>query len=59
MRDELFDRDFQNGRADLFDGVDRLVKQVADGLAILQRRQWDAPWKHEGRQRRTKKTGIA
>lgn len=59
MRDELFDRDFQHGRADLFDGIERLVKQVSDGLAVLQRRQWDAPWKHERRQRPSKKTGIA
>ena len=59
MRDEIFDRDFQDGRADLFDGIDRLVKNIGDGLALLQRKQWDAPWKHERAGRAGKKTGIA
>jgi len=45
MRDELFDRDYQAGRAALHDGLDRFVKQVADALAELHRIQWAAPWK--------------
>ncbi|WP_205480452.1 hypothetical protein [Sphingomonas arenae] len=57
MRDELFDRDFQAGRADLFAGVDRLVHSVALAFEYLHQRQWDAPWKHD--RRRSKKAGVA
>ena len=56
MRDELFDRDFQHGRADLFAGMDRLFHSLGAGLAHLHRRQWDAPWKSE---RDRKRTGVA
>lgn len=56
MRDELFDRDFQAGRADLFAGIDRLVHSIADGLRLLHRKQWDAPWKRTAVRKRT---GIA
>jgi hypothetical protein len=56
MRDELFDRDFQAARADFFAGIERLAKLVADGLRLLHRKQWDAPWKKAGGR---KQTGIA
>ncbi len=48
MIDEIFDRQFQSGRADLFDGIDRgvsrLAKSLISGFATLQRIQFDAPW---------------
>jgi acetaldehyde dehydrogenase (acetylating) len=48
MVDEIFDRQFQAGRADLFDGIERAVARVAktvvSGFATLQRIQFDAPW---------------
>ena len=51
MVDEIFDRQFQAGRADLFDGIDRglarLAKSIAAGLAALHRIQFDAPWASE------------
>ncbi len=56
MRDELFDRDFQAGRADLFAGIERLGQLVTDGLRSLHRKQWDAPWKKTAG---PKRTGIA
>lgn len=48
MVDEIFDRQFQAGRADLFAGIERgigrLARSVATGFATLQRIQFDAPW---------------
>jgi hypothetical protein len=48
MVDEIFDRQFQAGRADLFNGIERgvarLAKSVTTGFATLQRIQFDAPW---------------
>jgi hypothetical protein len=44
MRDELFDRDYQNGRADLHKGVDELVRLAAGAFQLLHRIEWSAPW---------------
>lgn len=59
MRDELYDRDYQNGRAELHDGVDRLLARLADGLrvtfAAIHRTEWSAPWKAPSKDR----TGVA
>ena len=48
MVDELYDRQFQAGRADLFNGMERgvarLAQTVVSGFATLQRIQFDAPW---------------
>jgi hypothetical protein len=48
MVDEIFDRQFQAGRADLFNGIERgvarLAKSVTTGFAALHRIQFDAPW---------------
>ncbi len=53
MIDEIFDRQYQSGRKELHDGIDRLVKQVGRGLAdtfkTIQRVQFDAPWAKDGR----------
>lgn len=48
MRDELYDRDYQAGRNELHDGIDRLVRRVADFLRVtfeaMHRVEWSAPW---------------
>ena len=48
MRDELFDRDYQAGRAELNAGIDRAIagvrRSLSDSLKVLHRLEWDAPW---------------
>ena len=48
MMDEIFDRTYQNGRADLNAGIDRAVATVArefgKTMAVLHRIEWGAPW---------------
>ena len=49
MMDEIFDRSYQSGRAELNAGIDRAVDRIAGGLdatfRTLHRIQWSAPWK--------------
>ncbi|QNM82790.1 hypothetical protein H8M03_12535 [Sphingomonas sabuli] len=49
MIDELFDRNYQSGRADLHDGIDRAVARVGRSTATIfraiHRIEFDAPWK--------------
>jgi len=49
MRDEIYDRDYQTGRAELHAGIDRVVFRVGRLLAAtfntLHAIQWDAPWR--------------
>ena len=45
MRDEIFDRDYQNGRDALHDGIDRLIKSIGRTLQVLNAIQFDAPWR--------------
>lgn len=60
MRDELFDRDYQQARAGLNDGIDRLLARIARLLLATSearvRIEWAAPWHRPERQRRD---GIA
>lgn len=48
MMDEIFDRTYQSGRAELNDGIDRAVKSVGQtlgaSLKALHRIEWSAPW---------------
>ena len=48
MRDELFDRDYQAGRAELNAGIDRAIanigRSLGDSLKVLHRIEWNAPW---------------
>lgn len=44
MRDENFDRDYQSGRTDLHNGLDRLFSRIADAFDVLHHGQWEAPW---------------
>lgn len=57
MRDELFDRDFQQAREGLNHGIDRLVARigrffVTTGEAQV-RVEWNAPWRRSDRRRRS------
>lgn len=49
MRDELYDRDYQAGRAELNAGIDRLVHAIGNTVLVafeaLHRAEWSAPWK--------------
>lgn len=49
MIDEIFDRTYQSGRAELNAGIDRgiarLVRSIGPALDALYRIQFDAPWK--------------
>lgn len=51
MRDEIFDRTYQGGRAELNAGIDRAVQRFARAtrgtLATLHRIQWSAPWRDD------------
>ena len=48
MIDEIFDRTYQAGRADLNAGIDRGARRLRDtigkSLAVLHRIEWSAPW---------------
>jgi hypothetical protein len=51
MMDEIYDRGYQAGRAELHNGIDRLVakagnafRTIGRGLAELNRLEWAAPW---------------
>ncbi len=52
MVDEIFDRNYQAGRADLNAGIDRAVQRIGAGigstltksLEVLHRIEWNAPW---------------
>jgi hypothetical protein len=58
MRDELFDRDYQAGRAEFNAGLDQAIvkfgRTLGDGFAVLHRLQWSAPW-----QAKSKRIGRA
>ena len=48
MVDEIFDRAYQAGRADLNHGIDQLFGSIAakfgNSLKVLHDLQWSAPW---------------
>ena len=47
MNDQIFDREYQAGRAALNDSLDRLIHGVGQSLRVLHKINFDAPWKHE------------
>ena len=53
MIDEIFDRQYQAGRADLNAGIDRLVSRIGRSLSgafdAMHRVQFDAPWSKRSR----------
>ena len=48
MIDEIFDRSYQAGRADLNAGLDRLFSQIGkatdNAFRVLNRIEYNAPW---------------
>lgn len=48
MIDEIFDRNYQHGRAALNDGLDRLFasigRELGKSLKAVHRFEWSAPW---------------
>jgi hypothetical protein len=44
MRDEFYDRDYQDGRNALHGGIDRLVDATMQAFRALAAIQFDAPW---------------
>jgi hypothetical protein len=48
MMDEIFDRNYQSGRAGLNRDLDRAFAKVGralgDSLKVLHRIEWSAPW---------------
>ncbi len=55
MRDELFDRDYQAGRAELNAGIDRAIagigRSLGDSLKLLHHIEWSAPWQVKNKRR--------
>jgi len=46
MHDQIFDREYQAGRAALNDGISRLIAGAGQSLRVLHSIHFDAPWKH-------------
>lgn len=48
MVDEIYDRNYQAGRAELNAGIDRAIHGIGatlgKSLAVLHRIEWSAPW---------------
>jgi len=53
MIDEIFDRTYQSGRAELNSGLDRLFTRIAaaagDAFRVLNRIEYEAPWLNRNR----------
>ena len=47
MRDELFDRDYQEGREAMNQRIDRLLAGIMSGFRTLTAIQFAAPWKED------------
>lgn len=54
MNDQIFDREYQAGRAALNDSLDRLISGVGESLRVLHKINFDAPWKHSASKRRVR-----
>jgi hypothetical protein len=44
MNDQIFDREYQAGRAALNDSISRLIHGAGQSLLILHKIQFNAPW---------------
>ena len=57
MIDEIFDRQYQSGRAQLNAGIDHLFgsigRELGKSLAAVHRFEWNAPWLANARKRST------
>ena len=49
MHDQIFDREYQSGRAALNDSLNRLIEGASNSLRVLHSIQFDAPWKRDAR----------
>jgi len=53
MRDEIYDREYQAGRAELHAGIDRAIlrlgRLIAATFDTLHAIQWAAPWREHQR----------
>jgi hypothetical protein len=45
MNDQIFDREYQAGRDALNDGISRLIRSAGQSMRVLNKIQFDAPWK--------------
>ena len=55
MNDQIFDREYQAGRAALNDSISRLIDGAGQSLRVLHKINFDAPWKQQAsKQRRAK-----
>jgi hypothetical protein len=58
MRDEIFDREYQQGRDALNDGIDRALHAIGDFFATtgraIHRFEFDAPWQRSQPVKRAK-----
>ena len=48
MRDEIYDREYQAGRASLHAGIDRLVAEIGQTFRLISAIQFHAPWRVPG-----------
>ena len=55
MHDEIFDREYQAGRAALNDGIGRLIRSAGQSMRVLNKIQFDAPWKRSVSQKPSRK----
>ena len=46
MNDQIFDREYQAGRTALNDGISQLIRSAGQSMRVLNRINFDAPWKH-------------
>jgi len=58
MVDEIYDRQYQAGRAELNAGLGRGFAAIGRGLEALHRFEWSAPWK-PARTARDDRAGLA
>jgi hypothetical protein len=56
MNDQIFDREYQAGRAALNGSISRLIDGAGQSLRVLHKINFDAPWKQapEAKPRRAK-----
>ena len=58
MIDEIYDRQYQQGRAALNDGIDRLIASVGTELgksfAAVYRFEWSSPWNRTSKAQQNK-----
>ena len=63
MRDEIFDREYQQGRDALNDGIDRAVARIARFITTTGRAihkfEFDAPWQRSTPAKPVKRTRVA